>query len=265
MPNFFVELARSDSKTALIQREIQFNKSRLKRLLTGRVNSRSDQCVVDRWNDLTLLLDKTSVIDRGIHNLGNWETLQINRLLGEANCSNDTVFLDIGAHWGLYGMLAHQRGVKDIHLFEPDARNRNQLYAQLFLNNLENVFTIWPIAASDHDGTVRFKSSDQIEQGNRGGAGVVGSKTEGATFVECRMLDGLLSYQGRKIVGKIDVEGHEDQVLRGMVDLISQNDVFLQIEVFPENREKVHATAAELGLRFINRIALDDYFESYSP
>lgn len=262
MPNFFIEFAKSNNKPALIQREVQYNKARFKRMVTGIVNNPSKQFVVDTWNGLTLLLDKTSIIDHSIHNLGNWETPQTARLLSQANCRKDTVFLDIGAHWGLYGMLAHQRGVRDIHLFEPDTRNRNQLCAQLFLNKLDHAFTIWPYAASERDGTVHFRSSEQIEKGNRGAAGILENSSEEAIEIECRALDGLLAYQDRKIVGKIDVEGHEAQVLRGMKNLIAENEMFLQVEVFPDKREEVHAVAEGLGLQFVDRVGVDDYFET---
>ena len=46
------------------------------------------------------------------------------------------VFLDVGAHWGLYALLAHRtRQFERIVAFEPDPANYAQLQANLFLND----------------------------------------------------------------------------------------------------------------------------------
>ncbi len=46
------------------------------------------------------------------------------------------MFLDVGAHWGWYALLAHKEGVFDeVIAVEPDPTNYGQLQANLVLND----------------------------------------------------------------------------------------------------------------------------------
>lgn len=265
MPNIFWELLTSKDRHAIVAREKQLNKRRFQQLFNIKPNWASKRYVVDEWEGLTVLLDKRSDVDICVHNKGEWETPQremiSNRIAGLENKA-DCVFLDIGAYWGMYGLLAHQQGIGEVHFFEPDPSNRNQLQAQLFLNGLDREITLWPYAISDSDGQVHFRKSEAVEDGNRGGSRVVEAGEAAAITIECRVLDKLLPLRGRTIIAKIDVEGHEEQVLRGMRDVIAQNDVFFQVEVFDDAIPRVRKLAEELGLRFLHRIDIDDYYES---
>jgi hypothetical protein len=62
------------------------------------------------------------------------------------------------------------------------------------------------------------------------------------------------------IVVKVDVEGHEAHVLRGMQNLIAANTVLLQVEIFEEKEEHVLSICKNLGLVRVHKIAVDHYF-----
>lgn len=81
----------------------------------------------------TFLLDDSSFVDRRLITRGIWEEHQLDRMAQAFRSSTtleDAVFLDIGAYWGLYAILAKKAGIPEVHVFEPDPRNRAQLHAQ---------------------------------------------------------------------------------------------------------------------------------------
>src|ERR1044071_1182092 len=63
--------------------------------------------MVDERMGLRLLLDHDNIVDRGIFLTGTWEKEHLDALFGlmaeqRRHFDGDAVFLDIGAHWGLY-------------------------------------------------------------------------------------------------------------------------------------------------------------------
>jgi hypothetical protein len=75
---------------------------------------------------------------------------------------------------------------------------------------------------------------------------------EGSEKVEVskRRLDDLLHFDGKAIAIKIDVEGHELSVLKGMQDLLRNNNCGLMMEVWghvPENVRAVNELLSGLG------------------
>jgi FkbM family methyltransferase len=270
--NIISQIYHASDRRSRIRKEIHKNNRRLRRLFGLAMPPRMpaipvDKCVVAyQWNGLSVLLDRTSLVDRCIIENGNWESAQILEMqaaIEAVSDKNDTVFLDVGAYWGLYGMLAHKMGVQHVHLFEPDKRNRAQLYAQLYLNGLHDAFDVYDFAASDKVGEMRFRRSTDIEDGNRGNAGRARANDASEYVVPCQPIDNCLTYEGRTIFCKIDVEGAEIEALKGMRNLLANNRMFLQIEVFDENQTEFEAFAKEIGLNFVKRIDIDNFYTNY--
>ncbi|HSF90840.1 MAG TPA: FkbM family methyltransferase [Paracoccaceae bacterium] len=263
MPNIFSKTLNSQNRLEYLR----FLTSRYSRRIIGKFRSRSQSGYQFRHHkNLLLLLDKSSLVDRSIINDGSWEKVQYDYLmaaLDDLRKRGDCVFLDIGSYWGLYGLSAVKMAVPEVHLFEAEPHNRAQLYAQLFLNKLEDKVTVHPYAVSDHEGVLNFRKSTTINDGNRGSAGVIETPGTNTFPVQCRSLDSQFSWSGRYIVAKLDVEGAESSVLEGMAGLIARNRVLMQIEVFDRNAEKIHEVANRLGLTFIRRIDVDDYFSNF--
>lgn len=212
---------------------------------------------------LTLLLDPSSLVDRTVLKSGKWEQQQL-ALMDRATRAMSTTergaFLDIGAYWGLYGILAHRAGARDVHIFEPDRRNFSQLQSQLFLNRLTGKVSVHPFAVSRNDGVVTFRDSETIPDGNRAGTSVVHAAFKDAYQVRCRSLDTMFEWTERRVVIKLDIEGHEPSALRGMKTFIARNEVFIQVEIFPVHRTQTLAAAEEVGLRLVKKIEVDHYF-----
>ena len=97
-----------------------------------------------------------------------------------------------------------------------------------------------------------------------GGFGVVKNKdniqnlhTEYALF---KRADKKFKIKKKIICLKIDVEGHEINVLNGLNLLFKNNKIFLQIEIFSSNYKKVSKKLLSVGFEKINQINADHYF-----
>jgi FkbM family methyltransferase len=209
------------------------------------------------------LLDQTSLVDQAMLVNGTWEATQI-ELMGRAyrwvNTQENPIFLDVGSYWGLYSMLAVRSHVEHIHAFEADPKNYSQLRSQLFLNDFVHKINVHHVAVSDQTGTLTFRPSEKIQDGNRGSTGVVAPETTDAITLNCVSLDDIFDLRGATIIGKLDVEGHEPAVLRGMARLVLQNRVFLQVEEFPEHHVATSTAAESVGLRCVHAITVDRYY-----
>jgi FkbM family methyltransferase len=195
---------------------------------------------------------------------GTWEPKQleyfaglVERFRGKPNA----VFFDIGSYWGLYSFLTLQAGVFDeIYAFDADRHNFAQLQANLFLNNAAHAITAINKAVSDKPGQLSFWDSRTQPDKNRAGVGVIDEAAGLSSYtVEAVSVDSFVTSTGGNFLMKIDVEGHEESVLKGMHNTLAGNKVVMQIEVFEQDHERVFAEVSRLGLRQIHSIYPDYY------
>jgi hypothetical protein len=77
-------------------------------------------------------------------------------------------------------------------------------------------------------------------------------------------FDRHFSYRGLDILVKIDVEGHEQQVIEGMRGLLAGNRCYLQVEVFDANLGAVGKLLEKLGYRKIHEFGYDRIFSNHT-
>jgi FkbM family methyltransferase len=216
--------------------------------------------------NLRLLLDRTSIVDYRIIRGKGWESQQINRLFSYIEAFRDfsgkRYFLDLGAYWGLYSLIAHRRHWFDcIIAFEPDPLNRSQLHAQLALNFLANEIDVRSVALSDRVGLQPFLKSQCHSTGNRAGVSLLPESDGGKTIlVPTDTLDNQLRIEDAVLFIKVDTEGHEINVLAGAEILLTKNQVVLQVECFQPNRHLIRPLLEKLGYRELGEIERDLYF-----
>lgn len=143
------------------------------------------------------------------------ETMLLEQLLKPA-----MTFVDVGANWGYYTLLAAGRTgpAGRVISFEPDPRLFALLQANLQRNHLDHV-TPLPFAASDDCQAIHLAGYD--EQGGNWGLSRVTSRAESGTFeVDGRRIDDVLDETSVERVDllKMDIEGAEDLALAGMTD-----------------------------------------------
>lgn len=164
---------------------------------------------------------------RGWH---EYETLRWCRALLAPGCSA----IDIGAHIGYFSWhFCHWVGPSgQVLAFEPCPENYPLLKHNLAARRCSNV-QIKTVALSDRDGT----ASLFVSPGNSNHSLVEGfTQAEGILQVACQTLDQILaSYDGPPIcLVKMDVEGWEPQVLRGMPQTLERYpEIRLIVELNP--------------------------------
>jgi len=133
----------------------------------------------------------------------------------------DMVVIDVGAHIGLLTLIAaHNVGASGkVYCFEPTPRIYPILMNNIELNNLQERVVTYRLAVTDHKGTAKLA----LHQ-------VFGHNTifltpddNNVIEVETDSLDNILADVPKIDIVKIDVEGAEFLVLRGMKKLIANN------------------------------------------
>lgn len=128
------------------------------------------------------------------------------------------VLWDVGAHIGAVSIhAALDSRVRTFHAFEPDPRQLAALRLNLALNEARG--RIHPVALSDRRETRQLHLGPSANSGLSG----LGARPGAATIaIECRTADELVFDEGvdPPNLVKLDIEGWEPQVLRGMSRLL---------------------------------------------
>ncbi len=138
------------------------------------------------------------------------------------------VFWDVGAYHGLYAMLAARLGGK-VMAFEPYGPNARRIQENARLNRCEDRIQVLTLALSDRHGVAPF----DVRGGQR--SFMMGHITDSPpSALKVRIIPGdrlVASGIPAPDVVKIDVEGHELQVLQGMRETLRRHVRFMICEV----------------------------------
>jgi FkbM family methyltransferase len=203
---------------------------------------------------LVMEIDPSDPMDRAFY-LGTYDrplVMLIDRLVKRGDVS-----IDIGAHKG-YVTLRLARAVGErgrVVAFEPDPRAREHLIRNCEKNRLRNV-NVLSCSLGDVNGTCTLMLARQLGHSTRFphelAAGFVGS-----TEVAVRTLDGLLADPALRLdlsrlwLIKIDAEGSEARVLRGMQATLASSSPLLWIEINPTALRASGASSRELEQQLI--------------
>ena len=140
----------------------------------------------------------------------------------------DSVFMDIGANAGYFTLLAAKHLKKgQVIAFEPVPRSYESVVGKVRLNELQNVTVEWDAIGDRNLPEVEFEVEDVGANSHL--AEVTPTHFEKKTpaskiTVEMKRLDEYCRSKGiRPTVIKVDVEGGEIMILKGMGNLLSQN------------------------------------------
>jgi FkbM family methyltransferase len=189
-----------------------------------------------------MIVDTTDMMGRVLATSGIWEphvTVAFKRLLGRGD-----VCVDVGAHTGYYTLLASKLVGPEgrVYALEPSEWAYGALRANLALNGVSNVVPL-RVAAGASDGSARLiepppgnagETSIRREEATEG----LGSES-GDVFI--RTVGSLLDVADaeRTRLVKIDVEGYEAEVLRGLEPLFdTARHLTLIVELHPGKVEE---------------------------
>jgi len=209
--------------------------------------------------DLNYALFKHSDVVSNHVRAGGYET-ELQTISNELLVGHtDGIVLDVGANLGSYVVpLAKRNTHLQFECFEPQRIVYYQLCANTFLNRLSNVYT-HNVGVSNEQRITSYVLPNYAEETNIGAFSIdfdtrlkdYEVKSEGVT--ERMIIIPLDSMQYEKVrLIKIDVEGHELQVLQGAEHTLRENNyppIIFEAWTwkFPEKRQAVFDHLESLG------------------
>jgi FkbM family methyltransferase len=146
------------------------------------------------------------------------------------NFNKGDIFFDIGAHIGYYSAIAAMinGGTGEIFAFEPRAMNARFFRKHMKMNDFKNV-TLFEAAVGDSEGDVKF------DTGHGSATGHVSPR--GRMKVKQVSIDKMLNEGSLPVPDfiKIDVEGGEMEVLKGLAGIISNHHPKILIATHNKN------------------------------
>jgi FkbM family methyltransferase len=136
-------------------------------------------------------------------------------------------FIDVGANTGFYSLLAHAANAKiQTWAFEPNPAVFEKLRHHVEINGMAGSCQLYALAAGNATGSVKFQIPEDATMAHIAGPG------EDGIEVPIRKLDDILPNEPVDLV-KIDVEGHEIGVLRGMTNILATSRPAIFFECLP--------------------------------
>lgn len=134
------------------------------------------------------------------------------------------LFVDAGANLGCFSLLIGERLRKHgkVLAFEPHPGLAELARRNAIINGLESVITVHPFGLSDAEAETDFS----YPKGHLGG-GLIGNMDRPEQFdvvrSRVRRLDDILDAGATVDLMKIDVEGHEPAVIRGLQQILARS------------------------------------------
>jgi len=131
--------------------------------------------------------------------------------------------IDVGAHTGIYSLVAALNKTLTIASVEPVACNLNRLINNIRYNQIQNVTPLLA-ACSNTNGKASLKSGTSLDYLTSGAKILPEDEADSCiSQIPSITIDQLLSNSpSRRIAIKLDIEGHEFNALQGALNTISQ-------------------------------------------
>ena len=197
-------------------------------------------------NGFVMYLDFLDPIDRNIILNKTYETEEINILTKLINNNSSTKFIDIGANCGFYSFQFAMQNL-EVLAFEPNSEALLKMNNTINKNqNLKDRIKIFPYGLSNINSKMNMRSMVKYGYIQTGGSGITVDKvSQNNTYKvyegEFKIGDQVLNFKRDNLAIKIDVEGHELNVLKGIQNLLNSNKCILQIEIFGKNFDLVNS------------------------
>ena len=191
----------------------------------------------------------------------DYEAAEIRALYRIAEVVSPSLMLDIGANIGVYAVyLSKLTSLSRVVAFEPAPDTFELLQRNASLQEHSRI-ECCNVALSESKGTTRFSVFGDLAGNNAIESTRVTTASGDARSitVKTRRLDDQIDSRAVAFVCKIDVEGHEMNVIHGAGEFLAGNSGVLQIERF-ENISALDEALANHGYRRIFRMKHDYYY-----
>ena len=206
-------------------------------------------------NNFIFNVDIRESIERKTYFLKSYEK---DRMLYLTNTRRSNIFIDIGAHIGFYSILTSDY-FKQIYSYEPNFRNYQKLQENIKQNKLEKKIRTFNYGLGEKKQEIKGISK------NKGGliqtSGFsISEKNKTGEDVLVLKGDNVVKLVNEYITIKIDVEGFEYNVLKGLEKTLKNNNCFLQIEIWDKNLKNVLSYLYSLNYQKLITIDGDTFF-----
>ena len=176
--------------------------------------------------------------------------------------------IDLGANLGYYPLIEYQNlgGEGKIFALEPSPENIKTLKKNIELNKADDLITVYPYAGGEKSGKEKFYLSTHSnvntmlpEEFTTGKP----SKGVKGDFIEVKVIElsSFIEENGNVDLIRMDIEGYEVEVLKGLTKAI-ENNLFTGQIVFechsPKYDDTKHSIRKQLKMLFKN-----NYFAKY--
>ena len=189
------------------------------------------------------------------------EHIELNtfNLVSKLNLKRDiknSSFVDVGGNVGIYSLYFKKNYNSKVFIFEPDDNNLNLLINTKLKNNYSN-FHIFPFGLTNEEKMMSFLIDDI--------SGSTGTFSKERNIPQIRMgiqnKKDIISMKldtFKKVINniswvKIDVEGHEIEVIQGMIEIIKRDEPNLIIESNDIKISKIYEMLKPLNYK-LNKI-----------
>ena len=207
-------------------------------------------------------------MDKEIFLFNNYENLQIEFLLNNIKKYDLKYFIDIGANSGIYSLIVKDKFHKiKIKSFEPVKKTMTKFKDNLKLNKKLKNIKLYEFGLSNKNTKLLMKAKIRDGYIQSSGYGVVKEENNLKNLhIENNIFkigDSIIKLKNRDISIKIDAEGHEHEVLQGLNKLLNYNRIFLQIEIFDKNFNKINTYLEKKKFKFLNSFYNDGKTDYY--
>lgn len=149
--------------------------------------------------------------------------------------------LDIGANIGYYVLMSYRKigNLGEIIAVEPSPENVNLLKANIELNNCSNI-KVFEGAISDHEGTGKLFISEfsNLHSFHKNTNESIDNNSLNSTLnVQLKTVPQMHFKNGPPDIIRMDVEGHEVEIMNGMLEAI-ENDEMAPMILFETHHNK---------------------------
>ena len=212
-------------------------------------------------NDCIFEIDIRESIERKTYFLKEYEKKRMDQLNKFRNEINSKIFIDVGANIGFYS-ISFSNKFEKVYSFEPNKRNFIVLKKNIEANNLKNI-KVFNYGLGDKEEVLLGKSNTKGELFQTSGFALSKKNLEGESVL-IKKGDDFLQFKEKKIIVKIDVEGFELYVLKGLEKTLTNNICVLQIEIWKKTNNEVLKFLNSLNYKMICSVDGDSYFSNYT-
>jgi len=215
-----------------------------------------------------MFLDFLDPIDREIILHQEFESIEINFLIKQININKINYFLDVGANCGYYSLnVAKEIRNIIIFSFEPNKEAYFKFSKSLKKNqNLSKKIKLEKFGLSNKSSKLKMQSKVKFGYTQTGGSSIVNDDeidNNKFFFGNFKIGDEEINLINKKIAIKIDVEGHELNVLKGIKQTLKKNKCVILIESHSKNYEIVNNFLTSINYKLFYEIKKrSNYFYS---